>query len=249
MTDITDTVTKRPETPAYVEDLSRDLGLLLDLGYALRTVREDELMRWLQGRECLGSRHQNPHPDKVRYVGQPGVGLTKEFEMTAPSATNYRLVATPTPNDLLPHVPRNKVAIAFTKLYADGPNPDLGELVGSKDHAVLYLLPLVAHLPVPDISYDAVLQFFREHNGFEETVTPDLRKFHDIYTHTHAPLDVTKPLMLWAPGGRQIVSPAYRADGPVTDNLNVYVTVRRVEPRKAVEITLEIMLPELPVRH
>lgn len=188
-----------------------DLELLLDVGFALRSIPEEEIPRWLSGNDCLLK--DLPHKDKVKYQGQPVLGMTKEYEVSASSGQPYRLVVHP---ERTLGVQNSAVRVKFSKTYDVGENKELGSLVEAKKN-VLYLLPLVAQLPLKDISYEKVREFFEKNNGFVyDTARPEISQFRDTYQQ--------------------------KRDGELIW-MDVYVSIHNLKDRK-VKVDLEVVVPK-----
>jgi len=233
------------KTPSYLDVLAKDLNALLEVGYALRSVPEDELIRWLEGKECWGAREKHPLPESVTYVGQPTIGLTKEYEALGPSGQHYRFVVTPKHTK---GICNNEVRVKFVKEYPAGQNGNIGDLVSSKDHNVLYLLPLVSRLPVKDISYNSVVDFLEKHNGFRiVSNSMESAAFQDMYNHERKTVYDSEPLKLKMPDGKvKQVSPDRGAEIKTEIKMDVLVMVNKVaRPNyRGVGISLEVFLPE-----
>jgi hypothetical protein len=233
------------KTPSYLDVLAKDLNALLEVGYALRSVPEDELVRWLDGKECWGMREKHPLPESVKYVGQPTIGLTKEYETIGPSGQHYRFVVTPKHTK---GICNNEVRVKFFKEYPDGQNGNIGELVSSKDHNVLYLLPLISRLPIKEISYKAVVDFLEKHNGFRiMSNSMETAAFQDSYKHEIVEIYNSEPLKLKFPDGNvKQVSPNRGAEIKKTVDMDVLVVVNKVARPKyhGIGIALEVILPE-----
>lgn len=198
------------ETTKQVSELS-DLELLLDVGFALRSIPEEEIPRWLSGNDCL--LRNLPHKDKIKYQGQPVFGMTKEYDVSAASGQPYRLVVHP---EKTLGVQNSAVRVKFSKTYEVGENKDLGSHVEAKKN-VLYLLPLVAQLPLKDISYEKVRDFFEKNNGFVyDTARPEMSQFRDSYQQKRDGENV------W---------------------MDVYVTIHNLKDRK-VKVDLEVVVPK-----
>jgi hypothetical protein len=167
------------ELPPYVAELATDLDLLIEIGSALRSLPERDMVPWFEGhRDDLTP---NNYRSEVRLVRSETSVTTKKFEVEAPSGTSYTLVVEPAIEDMINY---NKVKIQLTREYKAGPNEQQGVLIKPAEHKVAYLLPLVARLPLKTITYDALIEFLREHNGFEEPErTLERTKFTDWYEH------------------------------------------------------------------
>ncbi len=204
---------------SYIAELDNDLEKLVAVGLALRSIPEDEMVRWLKDVEgrCL-VRPAHPHPKEIAYSGQPVHGLTKEYEVLGPSGRAYRFVVHPQKKL---GIPINDVSLKFSKTYEVGDNPVKGEIVGSNDHKVLYLLPLLDRLPVDKIDYEVIRDFLFRHNGFTCDVRrPEVTKFRDLYKAK-------------LPDGRE-------------ESFEVYVAVHNVrEPNgREIKLDLEVAMPK-----
>jgi hypothetical protein len=230
MPELSDAVEQKTE-----QILSKDLECLLDVGFALRSVPEDEMVRWLKGEDIL-VRPERPCKNEVRYTGQPVFGITKEYDVVASSGLAYRFVVHPR---TVHGINSNEVKVKFSKAYAVGENPDPGELVKPASKDVFYLLPLVAKLPLKDISYKQVAEFLEKHNGFVYDVRrPEVARFYDSYVQVRF-IDSEDPLVSKSSQTRV----HWRAEKVWMD---VYLSVYNVKQNE-VRLDLELVIPKKDV--
>ncbi len=210
-----------------------DLELLLDLGFGLRSVPQDELVSWLEGNSPLNV--ERKHGDRVKYIGQPINRMTKEFEVEI-DARKYLLSVHPKRDQ---GIVSNEVKVKFSKTYAVGENTDIGDLTKPKEKDVLYLLPLVARLPVKKISFESVGNFFKNSNGFDyNTPSSDAVQFQDLYCQER-PSD-GEQLILRDERGKLYKPKMARTEKVWMD---VYVSVHNIKD-KEVKVELEVAIPK-----
>lgn len=210
-----------------------DLELLLDLGFALRSVPQDELVRWLEGNSLVNV--ERKHGDKIKYVGQSLNSITKEFEVEI-NARKYRLSVHPKREQGLVS---NDVTVKFSKTYEVGENTDIGDLTKSAEKNALYLLPLVARLPLKNISFDSVKDFFEKNNGFVyNTQSNEAVQFRDSYCQER-PSD-GEQLILRDEHGKLYKPKMARTEKVWMD---VYITIKNING-KSVGIDLEVAVPK-----
>jgi len=232
--ELSDTV--KPSS-GFVSVLSRDLELLIDVGLALRSVPEDEIERWLIGENSL-IKPDNPHKVEVKYHGQPVIGIMKEYDVAALSGERYRLAVHP---KKLRGIQSNDVRVKFGRTYSVGENSVHGTLDKHEDKSVLYLLPLVARLPLKDISYEKVREFFEKNNGFVDDIRrSDMTSFRDSYMQKRLS-DPFEPLVFSNEKGERVKPKLRTIVEPVW--FDVYVNVYNVSHKKEVKVELEVVMP------
>ncbi len=206
------------ETARQTSFLQKGLEQLLDVGFEARSVPQDEMARWCANSSLINV--NRPHENEIIYVGQPVSGMTKEFEFQTLSGEKYRIVMHP---NWSRGVVSNDVKVKFSKTYEVGENKDIGDLTKSDDKNVLYLLPLVAKLPVKNITYESVREFFEKNNGFVyDMKRSETSQFRDEYKQNRAqPKD-------------------HLAETPWLD---VYVTIQDIKG-KSVKVDLEVAIPK-----
>ncbi|MEM3154611.1 MAG: hypothetical protein QW165_03555 [Candidatus Woesearchaeota archaeon] len=217
---------------AALSSLQSGLEKILDVAFDLRSVPEDEIPRWLAGSSIVNERR---HLGSVKYCGQPVHGIVKEYAMQV-SGEQYRLVVHPC---VQCRVVTNEVKVRFTRTYAVGKNQYAGEPAKIEGKNVLYLLPLVAKLPVSNISFDSVQEFFEKNNGFvHDYMRFEMTRFRDVYKQTRrcAPAE---PIELRDASGKIVSQKLQQTEEVLMD---VYVTVHRQQDRK-VKVDLEIHVP------
>jgi len=237
--------TAKPEDiPAYVTELAQDLELLLDVGHALRSVTQNEMETWLEGKNrAIPPKH--PHPGKVQLVGQPVFGQVREYVVRAPSGTQYSFVI-----ELrrLGWIDSHIVKVKYTKTYKEGENPDRGILIDSTDHSVLYLLPLIARLPLEKITPRAVNDFLERHNGFKHDVMrPEMCRYQDVYEQMRSDDSGAKPIHLENPWNSPTPT-FYKKFNPYVKmpvKMDTFVTVHNDQKPSGneVRIELEVAIP------
>jgi len=236
-----------PETvehPPYVAELGEDLGYLIEMGHVLVSVPARDITPWFEGhRNRVLTDTPNLYDGLVKLVNEESGTekdtdeTTKEYEVKAPSGTSYTFVVK---TRVKHQITANEVKIRFTKIYNPGVNPQKGVLVGSSDHDVLYLLPLIARLPLDNISYDAVVDFLEKHNGFKYSIRrPDSAQFQDQYKYERRvqKLSASNPSYK----GAMIIK------NPVSSSHDVYVNVEKLEDGR-VKLELEVAIPKKNVR-
>jgi len=229
MPELTDVVSeavssqKTRKFPEYVNLLSHDLELLLDLGFALRSIPQDEIVRWFEGNSLVTVKR--PHKRKVKYAGQQVNGITKEYKVEIDSR-QYSFVVHP---EWDKRVVSNDVKVKFTKTYAEGANPERGIRMKSDDHNVLYLLPMIDRLPLRLVSYHFVNCLFKKINGWQpKMLRPEQTQFCDNYVQKRGETGFEQPF-----------------EAGQNNWMDVAVNVYNVEkPRKEVRIGLEVAIPK-----
>jgi len=263
MTDVSELVKDAPispavQTPQYVDALAKDLELLLDVAFALRSASEglgaeDGIARWLSGKEGELARPPRPHLDTVTYAGKPLEGMVKEYEVIAPSGEHYRFVVHP---EVKHGITANRVSIKAWQTYEVGTNPEPGVLLDSSNHQVLYLLPLIKRLPIPaeQVTFRGVNDFLEKHNGFKyDTMRPEKTVFRDVYHQDRNGSGTEQPLQFqkresWM---QEPAQPLYHfaSSSPVDVGMDVFLTVEkaRKQGKEYVTLTLEIDVPKKKV--
>jgi hypothetical protein len=232
---VSDAMQELSDVSGAVKQISEfsDLELLLDLGFALRSVPQDELVPWLEGNGLVNV--ERKHRDRVKYIGQPINSTTKEFDVEI-NERKYRLSVHPNRDQ---GIVSNDVRVKFSKSYTVGENSDIGDLTKSAEKNALYLLPLVTRLPLKDISYESVREFFEKNNGFKyEIQGAELVQFSDLYCQER-PSDC-KQLVLRDEHGKRYKPKMARTEKVWMD---VYVSIHNIKG-KEVKVELEVAIPK-----
>ncbi len=178
MQELSDLATES-KADSSTEVLERDLACLLEVGYALRSVPENDIDWWMNGQERCGV-VARPRKKEVVLLRQPNV--SNEYEVVAPSGEVYTLVVEPNAQpEYGIRVPRNKVTIRYSRRYSEGPNTLVGP-APPNEHKLSALLQVIRTLPseyvalnkefVPErvplkvISFDNLVGLVKAYNGF-----------------------------------------------------------------------------------
>lgn len=192
-----------------------ELSDILDVAYALRSIEQDQIERWLLGQNEL-LRPKLPHPGLVESVRLPVLGVEKHYEVTTSEKEQYTFIVAPGEDE---GVTSNKVALRASRTYPEGTRQS-GPWAKSDQHEIMYLLPWIKDLPLSNVTYENVREFFANNNGFETEVRrSELSVFYDQYGRT-------KP------------------DG-TRETLDCYVRIEptRLNGQKAVKLSLDIEIP------